>query len=122
MDAFDKLGTICLVLSIVVMLPFMWFTRNDFLVMALMAIAITPIFWIAGLNTMEFLTKPFSEKGMKGFFTWVISIILALAVYACFTIILFYIFHIMVHHALCGSSIKRPVVPVANSVCLDRRP
>ena len=91
MDAFDKLGTICLVLAILVMLPFMWFTRSEFLLMALLAIAVTPILWIAGLSTLEFLTKPFSEKGMKGFFTWVISIILAIVVYACFFVALFYI-------------------------------
>lgn len=92
MDAFEKLGLICLVFTIVVMLPFMWFIRHDFLVMALMVIAIAPIFWIAGLNTLEFLTKPFSEKGMKGFFTWVISIVLAVVVYAAFFIALYYIF------------------------------
>ena len=95
MDAFEKLGTICIVLSIMVLLPFLWFYKSNFLIMALMVIAIGPILWIAGLNTLEFLTKPFSEKGMKGFFTWVISIILALVVYACFFVALRYIFTVL---------------------------
>jgi hypothetical protein len=48
--------------------------------------------WIAGLNILDFLTKPFSEKGVKGFLSWVIAIILALVVYAAFFFILLFMF------------------------------
>ena len=97
MNAFEKLGTICLVLSIVVMLPLYWLYKSDFLMMALLSIAFIPIMWIAGLNTLDFLTKPFSEKGMKGVFTWVISLVLALVVYTCFFFILLFIFRDLLH-------------------------
>ena len=95
MDAFDKLGIVCLVFAALVVVPLslrLFMGCHDWLLVILAAIISFPLLWIAGLNTCEFLTKPFSEKGMKGFFTWVISIILALAVYACFTVILYYIF------------------------------
>lgn len=97
MDAFEKLGTICLVFSIFVMLPFLWLFKNNLLLMALMVIAFIPIFWIAGLNTLEFLTKPFSEKGMKGFFAWTISIVLALVVYSIFLFALYYIIKLLLN-------------------------
>lgn len=97
MDAFEKLGTICLVLSIMVMLPFLWLFKNNLLLMGLMVIAFIPIMWIAGLNTLDFLTKPFSEKGVKGVFTWVISIVLALAVYAFFGVGLYFIIMALLH-------------------------
>ena len=97
MDAFEKLGTICLVLSIMVMLPFIWLFKSNFLLMGLMVIAFIPLFWIAGLNFLEFFTKPFSEKGMKGIFTWVISIVLAIVVYACFGVVLYFIINSLLH-------------------------
>ena len=92
MDAFEKLGTICLVLSIIAILPLLWLNKGDFLMMSLLTICFVPLMWIAGLNILEFLTKPFSEKGMKGFFTWVISLVLALVVYSLFFFILLNVF------------------------------
>ena len=92
MDAFDKLGTICLVLSIIAILPLLFLYKSDFLMMSLLTICFVPLMWIAGLNILEFLTKPFSEKGMKGFLSWVISLVLSLVVYSIFFFILLFVF------------------------------
>ena len=90
MDAFDRLGTICLVLTCIVVAPFLILMRHDFLLVGLLDVAAIPLFWIAGLNIMEFLTKPFNEKGVKGVFSWVIAIVMALVIYAIFAVALRY--------------------------------
>ena len=97
MDAFEKLGTICLVLSIITVLPLMWLYKGNLVMVALIVIAFCPIMWIAGLNILGFFTKPFSEKGMTGVFTWIISIALALVVYAVFFFALLFIFRDLLH-------------------------
>jgi hypothetical protein len=85
MDAFDKLGTICLVGSCLVGAYFIVFLRSSILLAVLFGVAVIPILWMLGLNVLEFLTRPFSEKGMKGPLTWVIVVILAVILYGvCF--------------------------------------
>ena len=84
MDAFDKLGTICLILTCVLMVPFAILMRRNYLMMGLFLLCFAPILWIAGLQILEFLTKPFSEKGMKGIFTWIISVIMGVVIYGAF--------------------------------------
>ena len=95
MDAFDKLGVICLVLAALIVAPLslrLFLGCHDWLLVILAAIISFPLLWIAGLNTLEFLTKPFSEKGLSGFFTWVIAIVLGLVVYAVMGGFLYYLF------------------------------
>ena len=92
MDAFERLGTICLILTCVVLVPIVIRMHSNYLLLGLMIIATAPIMWIAGLNILDFLTKPFSEKGVKGFLSWVIAIILALVVYAAFFFIVLFMF------------------------------
>ena len=84
MDAFDRLGTVCLVLSCIIVLPLLYYLRHNFLLMVLLGISALPIFWIAGLNILEFLTKPFNEKGMKGLMSWIIVILLGIVLYSIF--------------------------------------
>ena len=83
--------------AILVMMPLLWLFKSNFLLVALLVIAFIPLLWIAGLTILEFLTKPFSEKGMKGFFTWVISLILSVVVYTGFFFILWYSFKALMH-------------------------
>lgn len=95
MDAFDKLGVICLVFAALVVLPLsvrLYMGCHDWLLVVLSAIISYPLLWIAGLNTCEFLTKPFSEKGLSGFFTWVIAIVLAAVVFAVMGGFLYYLY------------------------------
>ena len=65
-NAFDRLGTICLIFTALLVLPFLYVVRGAFMMVALFAIAAFPLCWIAGLNSLEFLTRPFNEKGVKG--------------------------------------------------------
>ena len=95
MDAFDKLGTICLILTCFLMVPFAWYLRSNTIVMGLFVLCFAPILWIAGLQVSEFLTKPFSEKGLKGFFSWVIAIIISLIVYGVFFVALMYLLDLL---------------------------
>ncbi len=81
MDAFDRMGTVCLVLTCLVVLPYSFLMKGNLLLAVLLSVACIPIFWMAGLNVMEFLTKPFSEKGMKGPLSWVIVLFMALIIY-----------------------------------------
>ncbi len=92
MDAFERLGTICLIFTCVVLVPIIIRMHTNYLLLGLMVIATAPIMWIAGLNILEFLTKPFSEKGVKGFLSWIISIILGIVVYSAFFAILIFMF------------------------------
>lgn len=95
MDAFDKLGLICLVMAALVVLPLgvrLYMGCHDWLLVVLASIISFPLLWIAGLNTCEFLTKPFSEKGLNGFLTWIIAVVLAVVVYAVLGGILYYLF------------------------------
>ena len=95
MDAFDKLGIVCLVFAALVVVPLslrLFMGCHDWLLVILAAIISFPLLWIAGLNTCEFLTKPFSEKGLNGFLTWVITVILAVVVYTVLGGILYYLF------------------------------
>ena len=98
MDAFDKLGVICLVLAALVALPLavlLYMGCHDWLLVCLATIICYPLLWIAGLNACEFLVKPFSEKGLNGFLTWVIVLILGLIVYAVMGGILVYLFRLV---------------------------
>lgn len=81
MDAFDRMGTVCLVLTCLVVLPYSFLMKGNLLLAVLLSVACIPIFWMAGLNVMEFLTKPFSEKGMKGPLSWIIVLFMALIIY-----------------------------------------
>lgn len=95
MDAFDKLGAICLVFAALVALPIavkLYMGCHDWLLVGLALVISFPLLWIAGLNACEFLTKPFSEKGINGFFTWIISILLCVIIYGVLGGILFYLF------------------------------
>ncbi len=92
MDAFDKLGVICLVFAALVVAPLslkIYLGCHDWLLVVLSAVISFPLLWIAGLNTCEFLTKPFSEKGFNGFLTWVIAIVLATIVFGVMAFILY---------------------------------
>ena len=84
MDAFDRIGTVCLVLSCLLGVYVFLALRGTFLMAVMFSVVMIPILWMAGLNILEFLTRPFSEKGMKGPLTWVIVIIMALVLYAIF--------------------------------------
>ena len=85
MDAFDRLGTVCLVFACLVGAYFIFFLRGSLLLAVLFGVAIIPILWMLGLNVIEFLTRPFSEKGLKGIMAWIIVIILAFILYGlCF--------------------------------------
>lgn len=85
MDAFDKLGSICLVFSCLLGAYFVVVLRSSILLAALFGVAFIPILWMLGLNVLEFFTRPFSEKGMKGPLTWVIVLIIAIVLYGlCF--------------------------------------
>ena len=95
MDAFDKLGTICLILTCILIVPFAIFMRRNYLMMGLFILCFAPILWIAGLQVLEFLTKPFSEKGLKGFFSWVIAIIMGVVVYGVFFMALKYLLQLV---------------------------
>ena len=95
MDAFDKLGAICFVLAALVALPLairLYMGCHDWLLVILASVISYPLLWIAGLNSLEFLTKPFSEKKMNGGFTWVIALVLAVIVYIVLAGILYYLF------------------------------
>ena len=95
MDAFDKLGTICLILTCILIVPFAILMRRNYLMMGLFILCFAPILWIAGLQVLEFLTKPFSEKGLKGFFSWVISIVMGVVVYGVFFVALKYLLQLV---------------------------
>ena len=98
MDAFDKLGIVCLVFAALVVAPLslrLYLGCHDWLLVILAAIISYPLLWIAGLNTCEFLTKPFSEKGLKGFFSWVISIVMGVVVYGVFFVALKYLLQLV---------------------------
>lgn len=85
MDAFDRLGTVCLVFSCLVGVYSFVYLRGSLLLAVLFSVSMIPILWMLGLNVIEFLTRPFSEKGMKGPLTWVIVIVLAAILYGlCF--------------------------------------
>lgn len=85
MDAFDKLGTVCLVFSCLLGAYFVFYLRSSILLAVLFSVAFIPILWMLGLNVLEFLTRPFSEKGMKGPLTWVIVVLIAIVLYGvCF--------------------------------------
>lgn len=84
MDAFDRLGTVCLVLSCVIGAWMLWVLHNSIMLAVLFSVAVIPILWMAGLNTMEFLTRPFSEKKVKGVLAWAIVVVLSLIVYIVF--------------------------------------
>ena len=95
MDAFDKLGTICLILTCILIVPFAILMRRNYLMMGLFILCFAPILWIAGLQVLEFLTKHFSEKGLKGFFSWVISIVMGVVVYGVFFVALKYLLQLV---------------------------
>ena len=95
MDAFDKLGTICLILTCILIVPFAILMRRNYLMIGLFILCFAPILWIAGLQVLEFLTKPFSEKGLKGFFSWVISIVMGVVVYGVFFVALKYLLQLV---------------------------
>jgi hypothetical protein len=85
MDAFDRLGTVCLVFACLVGAYFVFYLRNSVLLAVLLGVSVIPILWMLGLNVIEFLTRPFSEKGMKGIMSWIIVIILSIILYGlCF--------------------------------------
>ncbi|MBO4658262.1 MAG: hypothetical protein J5637_01425 [Prevotella sp.] len=95
MDAFDKLGAICLVLAALVAVPLavrLFMGCHDWLLVGLAFLISFPLLWIAGLNCCEFLTKPFSEKGLNGFLSWLIAIVLGVIVYVVLGGILYYLF------------------------------
>ena len=95
MDAFDKMGTICLILTCILIVPFAILMRRNYLMMGHFILCFAPILWIAGLQVLEFLTKPFSEKGLKGFFSWVISIVMGVVVYGVFFVALKYLLQLV---------------------------
>lgn len=95
MDAFDKLGIVCLVFAALVVVPLslrLFMGCHDWLLVILAAVISFPLLWIAGLNTCEFLTKPFSEKGLKGLFSWIVVLVLAAIVYAVMGGFLYFLF------------------------------
>ena len=95
MDAFDKLGIVCLVFAALVVVPLslrLFMGCHDWLLVILAAIISFPLLWIAGLNTCEFLTKPFSEKGLKGIFSWIVVFILATIIYGVLGAFLYFLF------------------------------
>ncbi len=94
-NAFDRLGTICLIFTALLVLPFLYVVRGAFMMVALFAIAAFPLCWIAGLNSLEFLTRPFNEKGVKGALAWIITIVLAIIVYAILGGCLFFIMRLL---------------------------
>jgi len=84
MDALDKLGIICLVFSCLVVLPFLvviGLRHGDWLLGGMVTIISLPLLWIGGLNTSEFLTKPFAEKNISSIFGWLVAIIICGLVY-----------------------------------------
>ena len=96
MDAFTKIGIICAVFTLLIGTYLFLFKigfAHGFWLMAIVLFLIgVPLMWIGGLNTIEFISRPFVEKGMKGFFSWVITIILATVVYCVIGAVLYYLF------------------------------
>ena len=88
MEAFDRIGTVCLVLSCVLGAYVFVALRGTFLLATMFSIVVIPILWMAGLNILDFLTRPFSEKGLKGVLSWVIVIVISLILYAIFFVLL----------------------------------
>lgn len=88
MDAFDRLGTVCLVFSFLIGAYMLFVLHNSIMMAVLFGIAVIPIMWMAGLNTLEFLTRPFSEKKVKGVLAWTIVIVLSIIVYSIFFVLL----------------------------------
>ena len=84
MDAFERMGIVCLVMSCFIGAYCFYALHDKFLMAILFTITTIPVFWMAGLNTMDFLTKPFSEKGIKGILSWLIVIVLAIVIYVIF--------------------------------------
>ena len=98
MDALDRLGIICLVFSCLIVLPFLVYIgvmRGDWLLAGMVTIIALPMLWIAGLNASEFLTKPFAEKKIKGFLSWVIAIVVSGVVYLVFGVLLVVLFRFL---------------------------
>ena len=87
MDAFDKLGTVCLVLSCLIGAWMHYILHGSIMLAVLFTIAVIPILSMAGLNTLEFLTRPFSEKKVKGILSWLIVVVLSFIVYAIFFVL-----------------------------------
>lgn len=95
MDALERLGIICLVFSCLVVLPLLVYVgamRGDWLLAGMISIIALPMLWIAGLNTSEFLTKPFAEKKITGLMSWVIAIIVSGITYLVFGALLVVLF------------------------------
>jgi heme/copper-type cytochrome/quinol oxidase subunit 2 len=66
--------------------------RGDWLLAGMISIIALPMLWIAGLNTSEFLTKPFAEKKITGLMSWVIAIIVSGITYLVFGALLVVLF------------------------------
>lgn len=84
MDAFDRLSIICGFFTGIVVLPLiamMGRAHGDWLMAVVFLLICLPLFWIGGLNAAEFVTKPFVEKGLKGIFSWVITLVLVAIIY-----------------------------------------
>ena len=96
MDAFAKLGFICGVFTVLIgaflFLFKIGFVHHFWLMAVVLFLIGCPLMWIGGLNTIEFISRPFVEKGMKGFFSWIITIVLATVVYCVIGAVLYYLF------------------------------
>ncbi len=96
MDAFAKLGIVCGVFSLLIgaflFLFKIGFVHHFWLMAIVLFLIGCPLMWIGGLNTIEFISRPFIEKGLKGIFSWIITIILAIVVYGVVGAGLYFLF------------------------------
>ena len=96
MDAFAKLGIVCGVFTVLIgafLFLFKIGVVHHFWLMAVVLFIIgCPLMWIGGMNTIEFISRPCVEKGLKGFFSWIITLILAVVVYGVIGALLYFLF------------------------------
>jgi hypothetical protein len=84
MDAFDRLSIICGFFTCLVIVPIiglMGYTHGDWLMAVVFLIICAPLFWIGGFSAAQFITKPFVEKGLKGIFSWIVTVVLVAVLY-----------------------------------------
>lgn len=97
MDAQDKLSIVSIVFSALIGTYLFLFKigvgHHIWLMAIVLFLVVCPLIWIGGLNTMEFLTKPFVEKGLKGFFSWIVVLILSVVVYGAIGAGLYFLFN-----------------------------
>lgn len=96
MDAFAKLGIVCGIFTTIIA-AFLFLIRigfaHHFWLMAIVLFIIGwPLIWIGGMNLVELISRPFVEKGLKGIFSWIITIILAGVVYGVIGAFLYWLF------------------------------